>query len=317
MSTSTIITAAQLTSLIQSHLEESLTQQKIPLLAVIGPTASGKTALGIALARAYHGEIISADSRQVYREMNVGTAKPTLEERAGIPHHLLDCVNPDQIFTLADFQKLANEQIQKIHQAGHLPILVGGTGLYVSAITQNYHLPAATPDLNLRQKYEQLAREQGNEAVHQVLRRLDPQAAHDIHPGNLRYVIRAIEIAMATDAPKQAQKGHSPYHTLYLQVDWPREELYQRIEARIDHQLATGLVEETEALLQKYGRDLPALTSLGYGEIGDFLQGEISLSEATNLFKQKTRNYAKRQLTWFRKFPQVYSIPGNNLKVIL
>lgn len=312
-----ITTTTELQQLIRECLADSKAQGKIPLLAVIGPTASGKTTLGIALARAYHGEIISADSRQVYREMNIGTAKPTLEERAGIPHHLLDCINPDQIFTLADFQKLANEQIQKIHQAGHLPILVGGTGLYVSAITQGYQLPAAAPDLNLRQKYEQLARERGNEAVHQVLQRLDPQAARDIHPGNLRYVIRAIEIAMATDAPKQAQKSQSPYHTLYLQIDWPRTELYGRIEQRIEQQLSAGLVEETTALLQKYGRDLPALTSLGYGEIGDFLQGEISLTEATNLFKQKTRNYAKRQLTWFRKFPQVYLIPGNNLEGIL
>lgn len=309
--------ASQLKELIEKHLQESQYLKKIPLLAVIGATASGKTALGIALAQNFHGEIISTDSRQVYREMDIGTAKPTTEELASAKHHLIDYCSPDQTFNLADFQKVASQLIQQIAAAGKLGILVGGTGLYISAITQNYQLPESEPDLVLRQKYEKMAKSKGYQAVHAVLKTLDPAAAQKIHPNNLRYVIRAIEIASQTDRPKSAKQGNSPYHTLYLEIDWPREQLYQRIEKRIDQQMAAGLVEETKQLLQKYGRDLPALTSLGYQEIGDYLEGEITLERAVEIFKQNTRNFAKRQLTWFRKFPQVYSIPGGQLKAII
>jgi tRNA dimethylallyltransferase len=307
----------QLKKIISDHLMESQEQKKIPLIAVIGPTASGKTALGIALAQAFNGEIISADSRQIYQEMDIGSGIPTHSELSTVKHHLINYLKPNEIFTLSDFQKVSEQLINQIHQTGKLPILVGGTGLYINAITQNYQLPESEPNQVLRQKYQEIADREGNSAVYKVLQTLDPKAALAIHPNNLRYVIRAIEIASQTDLPRSNKRGNSPYLTLYLQIDWPRAELYQRIESRIEQQIAAGLVAETEALLQKYGRDLPALTSLGYQEIGDYLQGEISLEKAVELFKKNTRNFAKRQLTWFRKIPQVYSVSGENLQQII
>lgn len=312
-----IDSASQLNELIKSHLQESQNLGKIPLLVVMGPTASGKTALGIVLAQLYHGEIISADSRQVYQQMDIGTAKPTTEELASAKHYLINYCQPDATFTLADFQRVATQLIEQIHTAGQLPILVGGTGLYISAITQNYQLPESHPDLRLREKYEKMAQMKGNQAVHQVLQTLDPATAKNIHPNNLRYVIRAIEIASQTNRPKSTKQGNSAYHPFYLDIDWPRDQLYQRIEKRIDQQIANGLVEETSHLLKMYGRELPALTSLGYQEIGDYLEGEMTLERAIEVFKKNTRNFAKRQLTWFRKFPQVYSIPGGQLKAII
>lgn len=312
-----IESAQQLQQLITQHLEESSQLKKIPLLVVIGATAAGKTSLGIALANRFQGEIISADSRQVYRQMDIGSAKPTVAELAQAKHYLINYVDPDDSFTLADFQKISTQLIKQIHITGHLPILVGGTGLYINSITENYQLPDSLPDPFLRRKYEELAKEKGNTAVHQVLQTLDPESALKIHPNNLRYVIRAIEIASQTDRPKQNQKGYSTFHPLYIQIDWPRAELYRRIEKRIDQQLAAGLVEETRQLLSQYGRELPALSSLGYQEIGDYLEGEIPLEQAIETFKKNTRNFAKRQLTWFRKFTQVYSIPGAQLRSLL
>lgn len=307
----------QLNQIISTHLQESRQQMKVPLIAVIGPTASGKTALGIAIAQAFNGEIISADSRQIYQEMNIGTAIPNSSELAAIKHYLINQIKPDEVFTLADFQKISDQLINQIHQSGKVPILVGGTGLYINAITQNYQLPESEPNHRLRQKYQQIADQDGNLAVYKILQILDPKAALGIHPNNLRYVIRAIEIATQTDLPKSNKRGNSPYLTLYFQIDWPRAELYRKIEQRIDQQIAAGLIQETQYLLQKYGRELPALTSLGYQEIGDYLQGKISLQKAIEEFKKNTRNFAKRQLTWFRKVPQVYSISGESLSEII
>lgn len=307
----------QLKQIIAAHFAESQEQKKVPLIAVIGPTASGKTAFGIALAQAFNGEIISADSRQIYQEMSIGAGVPSEQELASVKHHLISHLKPNEVFTLSDFQKVSGELIDQIHQSGKLPILVGGTGLYINAITQNYQLPESEPNQVLRQKYQRMADQEGNSAVYKVLQALDPKAALSIHPNNLRYVIRAIEVASQTNLPRFDKRGNSPYLTLYLQIDWDRPELYQRIESRIDQQIAAGLVAETEALLQKYGRDLPALTSLGYQEIGDYIQGEISLEKAIENFKKNTRNFAKRQLTWFRKIPQVYSISGEDLSRII
>jgi tRNA dimethylallyltransferase len=208
---------------------------------------------------------------------------------------------------------MANHVIKQIHQQQKTPILVGGTGLYINAVTQNYLLPEAKPDQQLRNRLTQLADQEGVEAVHHQLQEIDPASAANIHPHNLRYVIRAIEIATHTQKPKSDRLAASPYHTFYITIDWPRDELYQRIDKRIDLQLEHGFLEETRQLLQKYDPALPSLSSLGYQEIGAFLKGETSLEQAVNLFKQNTRHYAKRQLTWFRKTKPVYFVSGNQL----
>ena len=300
-----------------NHCQEASDQNLIPLLAVIGPTASGKTSLGIALARHFNGEIISADSRQIYQEMDIGTAKPTLAEQQSARHHLINLVLPDQTVSLADYQNLANQTIIQISNQNKLPLLVGGTGLYINAVSQNYQLPASTPNQELRQELTQLATQLGNQSVYAKLIELDPQAAASIHPNNLRYVIRAIEVVSQTKQPRSNLLAPSPYHPFYLNIDWPRAELYRRIEERIDLQLSQGLIEETRYLLSKYDRHLPSLSSLGYQEIGAFLREEDTFENAIVKFKQNTRNYAKRQLTWFRKIKSVYSMPGQELSEII
>jgi tRNA dimethylallyltransferase len=314
-----IKSTAGLKQLISRHLRQAVQQKKIPLLVVMGPTASGKTALGIALARALDGEIISADSRQIYRRMSVGTAAPTAAEKQLAKHHLVEFINPDQPFNLSLYQQKATRLIKMIFHRGHLPVLVGGTGLYVSAITENYQLPESVPDLSLRNRLEKLAARKGKLAVHDLLQQLNPQAAAKIHPNNLRYVIRAVEIA-AQSGEKLADPSKNPtgseFYPLFITVDWPRDQLYSRIEQRIDQQMQQGLLRETKALLRKYDFSLPSVSSLGYREIGTYLQGLSSLEEALCLFKKNTRNFAKRQLTWFRKFPQVYSVPGDSLKTV-
>lgn len=306
-----------LIALVASHLQEAARLKKIPLLVVLGPTASGKTALGIALAECFNGEIVSADSRQIYHDLPIGTAQPSSAEMKEVKHHLIDFIAPDQEFNLAEFQKLARQYIEQIVQRKHLPLLVGGTGLYISAITQNYRLPAGKPDLRLRKRLEKMASEKGKEAVYQILEQLDPQAARSVSPQNLRYVIRAIEIAGQAGDKTPKQEKFSLYHCLYLTIDWPRDLLYRRIEQRIDRQLAAGLIDETKYLLEHYNENLPALSSLGYREIGQYLHGKMGLEESVKLFKKNTRNYAKRQLTWFRKFTQVYSISGTDLNQII
>ena len=303
----------ELQALLTAFLKATKVSGLIPLIAIVGPTASGKTALGIALARAFDGEIVSADSRQVYTEMNIGTAKPTTTEQHSARHHLIDLVSPDQIFTLNDFQKLANQTISKIYLRKKIPILVGGTGLYINSITQNYLLPDSQPNPVLRKEMEDLALRKGKQAVHKILQKLDPDSAVQIHSNNLRYVIRAIEIARQTKQPKTPKTTPSPYATFYLSIDWPRAELYNRINRRIDGQITAGLIEETKQLLAKYPDQPPALTSLGYQEIGAYLAGRTSLAFALEEFKKHTRNYAKRQLTWFRKIKPVYLISGIEL----
>ncbi len=314
LTTATVISSSlQLQAIITDFIQKARESGKIPLIAVIGPTASGKTALGIALAQAYSGEIISADSRQLYTEMNIGTAKPTAEELKAARHHIIDLISPDKPFTLADYQKLANQTILEIHSRHHIPILVGGTGLYINSITQNYTLSDSRPDPTHRAEMEDLAKTQGKEAVHDILAKLDPDSASRIHAHNLRYVIRAIEIARQASRTGQSQTEDSPYLTFYIFIDWPREVLYDRINRRIDRQIEDGLIEETRQLLTKYPDNPPALSSLGYQEIGEYLAGRTTLENAIEEFKKHTRNYAKRQLTWFRKIKSLYSIAGTEL----
>ena len=312
----TFMTAKELIQIIAQHLEAAKAANQKPLIAIIGPTASGKTALSIKLAKKFNGEIVSADSRQVYREMDIGTGKVTQDEAEGIPHHLIDIVNPDEKFHLVDYKKLAHEAINQILTREKIPFLVGGTGLYLSAIIENYDLPPAPPQQEWRRKLEALAAEKGPEELHKMLQEADPEAAKQIHANNIRYVIRALEIVKTQNKPKEGMKKPPLYQTLILSIEHPREVLYVQIHERIDKMLESGLVEETKTLLEKYPHNHYSMSSLGYGELIKAIEGEWSMEEAIEKFKQHTRNYAKRQLTWFRRYKEVESILGKDLAIL-
>ncbi|MEK9132281.1 MAG: tRNA (adenosine(37)-N6)-dimethylallyltransferase MiaA [Patescibacteria group bacterium] len=272
-----------------------------PLLVLLGPTASGKTALSIELAKTWHGEVISADSRQVYRHMDIGTDKIPVAAREGVPHHLLDIVNPDERFTVADFKKLAEEKIDETWARGNLPMLVGGTGLYIRAITQNFSIPKE--DKNIRAQIMAELAKDGKQALYDKLQKLDPAGAAKIHPNNIPYVVRALEIFMATGKGKNDQKAAPKYECLMLGLKPPREVLFEKINARVDEQIdKNGLIEETKKLLAMgFNRDIQSMRSLGYAEIIKYLDGTLTLDEARELLKINTRNFAKRQMTWFKK----------------
>jgi tRNA dimethylallyltransferase len=279
----------------------------IPLLAIVGPTATGKTALALALADRLRDviacEAVSADSRQIYRGMDIATAKPTAAERVQLPHHLIDVVNPDQSYTLAQYQADATAAIAAIHAGGHLSLLIGGTGLYVRAVVDGLAIPRVAPDSALRAQLEAEAAASGPSALHTRLAALDPVAAARIAPTNVRRLVRALEVCILTSQPFSAQQGARPvpYHPLLLGLNMDRPALYARADARIDAMLAAGLVDETSRLLASgYDWRLPAMSSLGYREIGAYLRGEMTLPAAVERFKLATHAYIRRQLTWFR-----------------
>lgn len=280
--------------------------KKKPLIVILGPTASGKTALSIKLAEYFHGEVISADSRQVYRGMNIGTDKITDDEMRNIAHHLLDVVEPNENFTLANYMDLAKKAIFEIHFRGNLPMLVGGTGLYMDAVTNSYELPRIEPNPELRKKYGEMAAKKGNLAVHKFLSEIDPISAAKIHANNLRYVIRAIEIFAAQNSPKEDKRGReNSYRVLKIGISWPRDKLYERINGRIDTQVARGILSELDSLLKICPREANSMTSLGYKEYFAYLDGKADLASCVEKLKQNTRNYAKRQITWFRRDPEI------------
>ncbi len=264
----------------------------------------GKTALSLELAQEFRGEIVSADSRQIYRGMDIGTAKPTPEERRRVPHHLLDIRDPDQPLSLAEYQALAIRTIQAIQARGRAPFLVGGTALYVKAVVTGMRIPDVPPDPALRQELEALAREQGAEALHRRLQERDPVTAAQIHPHNVRRVVRALEIVLRTGRPKSELEGAEPppFRSLLVGLDMPREQLHARIEARIRRMILEGWVEETARLLAAgYPESLPALTSLGYRELVAHLRGELSLEEAIQRIRVETHRFVRHQYTWFRR----------------
>ena len=280
-----------------------------PLVVLLGPTAVGKTALSLELAQGFQGEIVSADSRQIYRRMDIGTAKPTPEERQRVPHHLLDIREPDQPLSLAEYQALAIRTIQAIQARGRVPFLVGGTALYVKAVVTGMRIPDVPPDPALRQELEALAREQGAEALHRRLQERDPVTAAQIHPHNVRRVVRALEIVLRTGRPKSELEGAEPppFRSLLVGLDMPREQLHARIEARIRRMILEGWVEETARLLAAgYPESLPALTSLGYRELVAHLRGELSLEEAIQRIRVETHRFVRHQYTWFRRMEGVH-----------
>jgi tRNA dimethylallyltransferase len=280
----------------------------IPLVVIAGPTATGKTALALALAERlrpnWESEVISADARQIYRLMDIATAKPTPAERARLLHHLLDMVWPDQTLTLAEYQRTANAAIADVWARGRLPLLVGGAGLYIRAIVDGLAIPEVAPQPELRAELEALLEAEGVAGLHARLAALDPGIAARIDARNPRRLIRALEVCLITGRPISEQQGArpTPYRPLFFGLNMERDALYARADARIDTMRAAGLVAEAEALLARgYSWELPAMSSLGYREVGAYLRGEIPLDEAFTRFKQATHGYIRRQLTWFRR----------------
>lgn len=271
---------------------------KPKLLVVAGPTASGKTALAVEAAERFDGEVVSADSRQIYRGMDIGTGKATEEERGGVPHHLLDVVAPDETLTLAEYKRKALEAITDTQARGKLPILVGGTGLYVQAVVENLEIPEVPPDEALRGELAELPPEE-------LLRRLrasDAAYAERIGP-NPRYAIRALEVMRATGKTmtELQKRGEQEFDALQIGLDVPDDELKARISARADLMLEQGLLEEVKRLRERYPDTLPAMSGIGYRELSAYLKGETSLSEALQAMKRHTWRYARRQKTWFRR----------------
>lgn len=282
------------------------------LAVLCGPTAVGKTEVAIPLAERLGAEIVCADSRTVYRRMDIGTAKPPVALRRRVPHHLIDIIEPDEPFTLADYQRLATRAIAEIRARGRLPLLVGGTGLYIRAIADQLVIPPVPPDQSLRARLEAEEREHGPGHLYARLAALDPPAARRIHPRNLRRVIRALEVTMLSGTPISQQQGRgSPSGPLaVVGLTMERGALYRRIDARVDAQLAAGLVDEVRGLLASgVPAHAPAMQGLGYREIAGWLAGAYELDEAVRRLKRNTRRYAKRQLTWFRRDPRIVWVP--------
>ncbi len=276
---------------------------RAPLVVIVGPTAAGKTALSIELAEASGGEIVSADSRQIYRGMDIGTAKATAGERARVPHHLLDVVAPDQVLSLAEYQTMAYAAIAGIHARGRLPFLVGGTGQYIHAVIEGWRIPEVAPQPELRAELEAKARAEGAKALHDWLAVLDPSAASHIDYRNVRRVIRALEVCLVTGRPitELQRKNPPPYTILQLGVTCPRPELYARIDARVHRMIEAGLVDEVRRLVDAgYDWELPAMTGLGYRQIGEYLRDEVTLDEAVARIKKGTRRFVQQQYNWFR-----------------
>jgi len=277
---------------------------KPPLILIVGPTAVGKTEISIQLAERLNGEIVSADSRLFYRGMDIGTAKPTTEEQARVPHHLIDIANPDETLSLAVFQRKARAIIDDIHTRNKLPFLVGGTGQYVRAVTQGWTPPKVEPDSALRSELEHQKEENGIYWLYEKLKDLDPEAAEKIDPRNYRRTIRALEVIMTTGKKFSEQRGQSdsPYHLVTIGLTRPREELYQRVDARIEMMFANGFIEEVKGLLaQGYSPSLPTMSAIGYRECVSVINGELNEEQAKVQIRRTTRIYVRRQANWFKE----------------
>ena len=291
--------------------------KKRPLVILTGPTAVGKTALSIELAKTIGGEIISADSMQVYSRMDIGSAKITPEEMAGVPHHLIDVLEPDQEFNVVVFQELAKRALAEIYSRGHIPIVAGGTGFYIQALLYDIDFTENDEDTALRRSLEEQAKREGAEALYERLRAVDPESCESIHAHNVKRVIRAIEFYEKTGKKisvhnMEQRQNSSPYHFAYFVLNDDRERIYERINERVDLMMAQGLMEEVRALRESGCRkDMVSMQGLGYKELLSCLEGELSLEEAVYLIKRNTRHFAKRQLTWFRREKEVTWIEKN------
>lgn len=291
---------------------------KKPLIILTGPTAVGKTAASIQLAKAVNGEIISADSMQIYRYMNVGTAKITPQEMQGVPHHLVDEITPDTPFHVYEFKKMAECCMEDIYQRGKLPILVGGTGFYIQALLYDVDFCEEESDHSYRLELQAYADQYGAEALHKKLANIDEASARTIHPNNIKRVIRALEYYHETGSPisehnREQRQKESPYNFLYLVLTMNRARLYERINQRVDIMVEDGLFEEMQKLIDKgYTRDLVSMQAIGYKELFPYFDGDVSKEETIEQIKKDTRHFAKRQLTWFRRERDVTFLDKDN-----
>ena len=280
---------------------------KRPLIVLTGPTAVGKTSLSISLAKAVNGEIISADSMQVYKKMDIGSAKIRPEEMQGVKHYLVDVLEPEEEFHIVKFQQMAKEAMEEIYEKGKIPILVGGTGFYIQAVTRDIDFTEAQQENTYRAELEKLAETEGAEYLHDRLKEVDPASADTIHANNVKRVIRALEFYHQNGTPisthnEEQKKQTSPYNLAYFVLNAPRDILYERIDKRVDQMLEEGLVKEVEGLKREdCHRGMVSMQGLGYKEILAYLEGEYPLEEAVRILKRDTRHFAKRQLTWFRR----------------
>jgi tRNA dimethylallyltransferase len=279
-------------------------KQKQKLIVLIGPTAVGKTKMSIELAKKFNGEIISGDSMQIYKGMDIGTAKITQEEMSGVPHHLIDIKEPDESFSTAEFQELVRKKIEVISSRGRMPMIVGGTGLYIQSVIYDYHFTDAQSDPDFRILLESEAEEHGPDALHERLKAIDPESASRIHPNNVRRVIRALEIIHCTGKTAgEMQENQSPdviYDTAIVGLTMDRDLLYERINLRVDLMLEQGLIEEVKYFYDQGLKDCQSIQAIGYKELYEYFDGKIPLETAVENLKQNSRRYAKRQLTWFR-----------------
>ena len=288
------------------------------IAVVCGPTASGKTALSVELAKRLSGEIISADSMQIYKGMDIATAKPTEQEKQGIPHYLMDFLDPHDSFSVADYVKMAHERIAEISSRGKLPIIVGGTGLYISSLIDNLSFEETESDYEYRDELRALAQEKGNGYLLEMLREIDPETAAKLHENNLNRIIRALEVYKTTGKTMSEQQrlsrlSPSPYDPCMIQLDYDRETLYDRINRRVDIMLAEGLIDEARQFTEQ--SDYPtAAQAIGYKELMPYLKGENELEPCVERLKQETRKYAKRQLTWFRRDDRIHYIRVDGAK---
>lgn len=294
-----------------------MTEKKLPLVILTGPTAVGKTKLSVELAGRIGGEIISADSMQVYRGMDIGSAKVTKEEMQGIPHYLIDEFDPDEEFHVVKFQEYAKKYIRDIHSRGRIPILVGGTGFYIQAVLYDIDFTENGSDTTYREELQEIADTKGPDVLHEMLRQVDPKSAEAIHANNVKRVIRALEYYQETGLPisehnEEERAKDSPYQFAYFVLNDERERVYQNIDLRVDLMMEQGLIEEVQKLKdQGCTRDMVSMQGLGYKEILDYLDGVIPLEEAVRILKRDTRHFAKRQLTWFRRERDVLWIDKN------
>lgn len=294
-------------------------KNKKNVIAIVGPTASGKTALAVEIAKHIDTEIISADSRQIFKEFDIATAKPTTEETQGIKHHLIDVVNPDEEFTVADFADRASKIMENLFEQGKTPIVAGGTGLYFRILLENYDMPRVAPNKKLREELHKIEQEQGAEALYNMLKESDPVLAQKMHPNNTVKIIRALEVCKTLNIPmSQAQKKKTPlYDIKWLGLGHlngkDRQMLYDRTDKRVDVMLEKGLEKEAHSLYEKYGKISSLMNTIGYQEFIEYFEGNITFDEAVNKIKQNTRRYAKRQLTWFRPNKEIEWLDINDL----
>jgi tRNA dimethylallyltransferase len=288
--------------------EHAWNGEKLPLIALLGPTASGKSSLALHLAERFDGEIVSADSRLVYRGMDIGTAKPSGAERDRVPHHLIDIATPDELYDLAQWKDEARDAIAAIHRRGRLPFLVGGTAQWTTALLDGWEPPTVPPDAAFRAAMERRVLDEGVEPLLAELRAQDADAAARTGP-NPRRIIRALEVIRATGRPFSAQRGRSdtPYHDLRIGLSLPREMLYRRIDERVDAMIAAGLVDEVRALLDAgYSLDLPAMSGIGYRQVGEYLTGAATFNTMCERITQATHRYARHQMTWLRRDASIH-----------